>query len=266
MKGEQKMSMVEMAKDALNGVKRLSEKKYAINILNRTMRMVAAILLVTIFANDRFDFGIPFSKVTLNLWDETLREVLNYNVYKICIFWSAYELIISNVIRWLCIHFDETEELKSIPILFTLNDLVDFVCSIYFLVYAINRLIERNNGMSDIDIGMSTISGIYIFIGFVNWLYIKNDNNWYYIHRKYTNYYDTNNIRIAEKTNVIYHGKRYRVYFGDGGVGLNEKSQKKEWRLKAWGDNESISLEEAVKDKEGNLIVETWKDRYGSGE
>lgn len=258
------MSIVEITKEAISSVKQLSEKKYAIRGINRAIRMVAAILLVSFFLNDELNWGIPFSKIALNLWDERFRNFLKRNVYVVGIFWLAYELIVSKLLIRICAYCDKTKEVKSFPVLFTVKDLVDFICSLYFGTYAINLLVEHNNTIFNDDMRIYIIAGGYLVIEFANWLYVKNSNNWYHIHRDYTYYYDVNNRRIPKDADVIYRGKLYRVYWSGDVLGLNRDSQKKEWRLSSWDDNESISLEEAAKDKEGKLTIETWKNRYDS--
>ena len=256
------MSIVEFAKETMNATKQLAEKKYAIKEINRVMRITSAILIVSIFLNDELNLGIPFSKITLNLWDEELRDCLKSYFCAVGIFWLGYGLIFSNLLIRICAYCDKSKEVKSFPVLFTVNDLIDFVCSLYFFAYAINMLVEHNNARVNDDMRIYIVAGGYLTFVFANWLYIKNSNNWYNIHRDYTFYYDVNNRKIPEKANVIYRGKLYRVYWSGDVVGRNSNSQKKDWRLMSWGDNESISLEEAVRDREGNLTIETWKNRY----
>lgn len=243
------MAIVETAKELLNKMEELSGKKYVLNRISKVMRLMAAIVLVSIFLSDKLNLDLAFLKVDLDLWDEVLRIGLKNNIYRVCIFWIIYELIISNVLRRGCILFDKTECVESLPILFTLDDLIDFVCSLYFFVYAMNQLIELNSTISSGDMTMSIIAGIYLFIVFVNWLYIKNRCNWYDIHREYTNYYDVTNKRIPKNANVIYRGKLYRV---------RQDAQSQEWRLVSY-DKDSLSLEEAAKDRDGNITIDTRK-------
>ena len=102
------------------------------------------------------------------------------------------------------------------------------------------------------------VAGIYLLIVFVCWVYVQNSNLWYHIHREYTYYYYTNNKRIPKDANVIYRGKLYKVIWTGNVVG-GKSDTKKEWVLLAWGDKDSVSMEEAVKDKDGKLTLATWK-------
>lgn len=256
------MSVIENAKETLKGLKELSEMEYALNKISKVMRLVAAIVLVSIYINGKLNLGIPFSTINFNLWNEEFRLGLKSYIYTVIIFWIIYELIRSKVLKWLCIKLDNTENTKTIPVLFTVNDFVDFVCSLYFLIYTVNRLIELNNTIVNEEEIVSFIAGAYLLIELISWSYIQNSNNWYRVNRDYTNYYDVNNTRIPANANVIYRGKVYRVYWSGDVVGLNTDSKKQEWRLSSRENHDSISLEEAANDREGNLTIETWEIRY----
>jgi len=260
------LSAVEIAKETLNAVKKLSKEKYAVNIVSKGIRMFAAILLICIWLNDKLNLGIPFSKIILNLWEEKFRNFIKNNVYIVGVFWVVYKQIISNILRKWCVCFDETEEVKSLPILFTLNDFIDFVSSLFFGVYAINLLAEYNNSISNGEMNMGIVAGGYLTIEFVKYLYIKNCNNWYRIHREYTHYFDVNNRSIPKGATVIYHGKLYRVKQQCYTGGINSGCQKSEWRLDSYGENNSLSLEEAAKDKDGKLTIVKWEDWHGENE
>ena len=69
-------------------------------------------------------------------------------------------------------------------------------------------------------------------------------------------FYDKNNNRIPLKSFVIYNGRRYYVYSTEDMFG--ENMIKKEIRINPCGydGGKSILLEKAVRDKEGNLILD----------
>ena len=260
------MSVIEIAKETRSAIKQLSQEKYVISRVSKTLRILATIVLVSILLNERLNLGIPLSRMTLNLWDETLRTALKSNIYKVCTFWLVYELLIKSLLIRLFIYVDKSEEVKSLPMVFTANDLVNLTCSIYFGVYTMNQLIEYSNIGIHSDSLIDIIAVVYLFIEFINWLYIKNSDKWYCIHRNYTYYFDVNNKRIPQKGVVIYRGKLFKVYWSGDVLESNKSTQRKEWRLSACEDKEDVSLEEAVKDREGNITVTTWKEIYTSNE
>lgn len=260
------MSFIESAKKVLNGIEQLSEKEYVLNRISKILRLLAAVVLVSIFLEDELNLENLFSLIDLNLWNDAFRFGLKSYIYYVGIFWIIYGLIISNILKVLCGYFDKTENKKSIPVLFTVNDFIDFICSLYFFTYSINQLIELNNTIINDNMIMSIVAGVYLLVEFIRWIYIKNSNNWYRINKEYTNYYDVNNKRIPQNANVIYRSKLYRVYWSGDVFRLNQEDKKLEWRLCSWEDHDSISLEEAVSDRDGNLTIETWKNRYGMKE
>ena len=252
------MSIIEFGKELLNGMDEVSRKKHFVVKVSKVIRVMAAVLLVCVYMNNELNFGITLPKISLNLWDESVRGFIKSNIYKVSIFWLVYDLIISNFLRWICVHFDKTKEVKSFPVLFTLDDLIDFGCTLYFGLYAINQNIELNSAIVDYDKTMCMVAGIYLLVVFVYWVYVQNSNLWNNIHREYTYYYDANNKRIPKDANVIYRGKLYKVIW-TGNVAGGKTDIKKEWILLAWGDRDSVTMEEAVRDKEGKLTLATWK-------
>ena len=252
------MSLIEMGKELLNGMDEVSRKRHLVVKISKVIRIMAAVLLVCVYMNNELNFGITLPQISLNLWDESVREYIKENIYKVSIFWVAYDMIISNFLRWLCVHLDKTEEVKSFPVLFTVDDLIDFGCALYFGLYAINQIIELNSAIIVYDKIMCMVAGIYLLVVFVYWVYVQNSNFWYHIHREYTFYYDTNNRRIPKDANVIYRGKLYKVFW-TGDVFGGKSDAKKEWVLSSWDDRDSVTMEEAVKDKDGKLTLATWK-------
>lgn len=252
------MSLIEMGKELLNGMDEASRKKHLVVKVSKVIRIMAALILVCVYMNNELNFGITLPKISLNLWDESVRAFIKDNIYKVSIFWLVYDMIISNFLRWLCVRMDKTEEVKSFPVLFTVDDLIDFGCALYLGLYAINQIIELNNAIIVYDKTMCMVAGIYLLIVFVCWVYFQNSNLWYHINREYTYYYDTNNKRIPKDANVIYRGKLYKVIW-TGNVAGGKSDTKKEWVLLAWGDRERVSMEEVVKDKDGKLTLATWR-------
>ena len=88
------MSLIEMGKELLNGMDEASRKKHLVVKISKVIRIMAAVLLVCVYMNNELNFGITLPKISLNLWDESVREYIKGNIYKVSIFWVVYDIII----------------------------------------------------------------------------------------------------------------------------------------------------------------------------
>ena len=123
----------------------------------------------------------------------------------------------------------------------------------------VNKWIEGKNGIENSDQQVIFIAGLCLIFSFVAWLYRKNSNNWSF-EEEFTNYYDINGNRIPKGANVIYYGKGYSVYWSGDVLGIHNKEQEYEWRIMSRdNDRQSIALEVAARNREGNLMLESWK-------
>lgn len=252
------MSIIETGKEILKGIDEASQKKYFVVKLSKVIRIMSALIIVCIYLNNELKVGITLPEISLNLWDENIRAFIKNNIYNVFIFQVLYHIIISNLFRQLCVKMDKTEEAKSFPIIFTVDDLVDFGCALYFGLYAINQIIELNNAIIVYENKTCVVAGIYLLVIFVKRVYVQNCNLWRNINREYTYYYDINNKRIPKDANVIYRGKLYKVIWTEN-MSSGKSDTKKEWMLLDHNDRESVSMEEAVKDKDGKITLATWK-------
>lgn len=256
------MFIVSGVKDLILSVDEIAKQGYSIkNIIKRVRIIAAFLILFDLFLNywNVMEF-IPWS--TMPLWNENIRNVIKeYMVVSMC-FWAIYRLILEKILRGIIIHIDKSEDEVLIPIWFTLDDFVDTFFALYFLAGGVNILIEFCNGFNDSDSYKGIYIGavVYIVGVFLKWLYIQNSNMWYYIRKRYTEFYDCEGKRIPQDAYVVYYGKRYRVYWSGDISGLYADIMCKEWRISPIiAGGKSYSLEEAVKDKEGKLVLDKWK-------
>lgn len=226
-------------------------KDYGINRINRIIRLAAAIMIAYVFLNDKLDFGIVVFQNKLSLWNVVFREFLKNSIYLIVTINILYDQILSNLLRIVCLNTQE----KLFPMVHTINDLVEYICSMFYLFYAFNSYIEFKNTVNDNELLISAIAITYLCKMFINCLYAKNKKRWEKSRRKYTNYFDVNNDRIPCDAEVIYFGKLYEVCCGNNVIGIKTESTKDEWRLCTHKVEESVSLEEAAKNRAGNLTI-----------
>lgn len=201
------MSIVENLEKIWKNVKDISdnlEKKYNRRHVDKIIRILASLILTYIILSKLFNWEVLCSNIKMELWNEALRLMVKKYIYKLCLFWLIYRLLLFRLFKIICINIDKTDKTESLPIVFTIDDIVDFLCSVYFLIYAINELIEYNNGISSMGNMISVIAIGYLFCVYAEWLYVQNSNNWYFVSREYTYYYDANNKRIPKDAYVIY--------------------------------------------------------------
>lgn len=250
------MSALESVKELYNKILLISKEKYAIRKVSRFLRVISSIVFVIIMMDKKFNWNVDYTKIPFNLWDEEIRNYLNEYIIKVIFYCSIYEIVLTNVFRILLCRIDKSKNTRSIPVLFTLDDLVEFGSTIFLFGYVLNQLIERKYEIENNNECILLIICVYLFLVFVNWIYLKNCDNWYYITKEYTNFYDINGKRIPKDAYVIYYGKRYKVYWS---VNTHD-NQKNEWRIiSRYSDGSDISLEEAAHNREGYLMLDSWK-------
>ena len=75
------MSIIEFGKELLNGMDEVSRKKHFVVKVSKVIRVMAAVLLVCVYMNNELIFGITLPKISLNLWDESVRGFIKSNIY-----------------------------------------------------------------------------------------------------------------------------------------------------------------------------------------
>lgn len=254
------MSIGENLEKIWKNVKDISdnlEKKYNRRHVDKIIRILASLILTYIILSKLFNWEVLCSNIKMELWNEALRLMVKKYIYKLCLFWLIYRLLLFRLFKIICINIDKTDKTESLPIVFTIDDIVDFLCSVYFLIYAINELIEYNNGISSMGNMISVIAIGYLFCVYAEWLYVQNSNNWYFVSREYTYYYDANNKRIPKDAYVIYRSEMYKVCLSSK-ISSERKeiySKKREWELRSLDNDEQILLKDAVRNTNGGVIL-----------
>lgn len=162
----------------------------------------------------------------------------------------------------ICIKVDF--KVNLLPVFYTTEKMLEICAMVILNLKFFGDLLLFINNINNTIIESKKIYDLYlvcILFIFVRWLYISNANNCYYNEISYTPYFDCLGNRIAEKDEVIYYGKLYNIHVGRKKVKENNVSIK-EWYLcdiNKFGLNfEDMTLEDAVKNKEGNLTVYEW--------
>ncbi len=211
-----------------------------------------------------FEFGVNVKD--LPMFPITLNQLLDKYLFCLFVGLIFYKGILNDFLRYLVINVSIKFEIKLLPIFNTVEDVFEIgTMFILLLRFSGNLLLclQGVNVIENTDKNMYSIYLIYCFWWFVNWLYIKNKNYWYFVKIKYTPYFDCNGKRISEKDSVIYYGRLYDICLLDAGA--KSGYSKKEWYLLKFDSTiarEKILLEEAVRDERGKIKVY----EYGMGE
>ena len=253
------MWVFDLSEKIINAASIASKNNYTVGKVSRIIRLLSSLMLISVEVCKKINLNIDYRVISYNLWNIEIRNFFNDRIIYIIVFWVIYEAVVYNILFYLVCYIDKSEKTVSIPVLFTINDLVDLGSSVFFLGDSVNKWIEGKNGIENSDQQVIFIAGLCLIFSFVAWLYRKNSNNWSF-EEEFTNYYDINGNRIPKGANVIYYGKGYSVYWSGDVLGIHNKEQEYEWRIMSRdNDRQSIALEVAARNREGNLMLESWK-------
>ena len=192
--------------------------------------------------------NINCSIIPGELWDINARNFINKYILTVIGSW----IVCGILLRCLWIFSDIDEEI--FPIYWTMIDLIDGAGSGYVMVYVINKLIESYNGIVFNNRLVVLVVALYLLCYVCKSLYEKNYRNYSSWKRVYTGYCDSAGRRIYENTTVFYYGDEYKISKPALGSCILNDSKKSEWSLKSVMESEeSITLERAASDREGNI-------------
>lgn len=261
--------MGSLISNIVHNISIMKEEKYAIRKLNRYIRIFSSVILLITCTNNQFAWVIDYAEISCIMWNEGIRSFLNSYIG-----WTVVIVFLHRLVFWIIIsclikhgdNFDlfQLAEEKILSIIFTMDDLIDFGCSLFFLGYVINKFCEVINGIENENQWIIYVAGIYLVLVFVNWIYEKNYRILYDIKKENTGYCDKNGREIWSGAYVFYKGIKYQVYrLEKFSYDINNNIKRSEWRIKVCHGNdhipEDVSLAYAVQDQEGNLILDTAK-------
>lgn len=225
----------EMVRKSLNGDKPFLRKL-------RILRYMACIIILFIaFCSSYWNVLEYINLSCALLLAAKYRMLLHKSGIAIFGIWITYSLLFQNLYRKCDIAY--YMQLSYIDIL------LDFLFTVYFLLYAVNLGIEYANGL-EIQIEVQAIIAVaYLIYGALGTSYTLHRIR--YEHNqpiKYTGYCDNEGKPIPIEAKIFYNGKEYKVV-----------KHEKTYRLLP--DDEKIitsrlmKLEDAACDREGRLII-----------
>ncbi len=243
--------------------KEFSKDKYAINKLADILRNISAIIILFLLLLQYWDFIDDYSIIKIPLFGDRLRDVLHKHSFVLFIVWIIFDTLSTPFFSKIVVLIESECKVKLLPLWNTIEDLFEISIASLMVLFSANSFIEFYNGYNVLTIENQKVYGLiilYIFFGIINWVYIKNSNRWYYIEKRYTDYFDMSGNRIAEDDKVIYYGKIYKIIYAREDEVMNSKLWLVEDTIRII--DKVILLEDAVKDEKGKIKVY----EYGMGE
>lgn len=225
----------ETVKESLNGDKPFLRK------LRILRYIVCIIILFIIFCSSYWNVLEYINLPCAPLLDEKYRMLLHISGIVVFVIWIAYNLLFQNLYR-IC---DEKYHMKLLYI----DILLDFLFTVYFLLYAINLGIEYANGLEIRIKVQAFIATAYLIYGALSTSYtlhrIRYERNQPV---KYTGYCDNEGKPIPFEAIVFYKGKEYKIVKFQGVYRLLPYDEK----IITSG---LMKLEDAASDEEGKLFI-----------
>lgn len=209
----------------------------------RILRYVTCIIILFIaFCDSYWNLLAYIDLPCAPLLGNEFRSVLQSTGIVVFIIWLLYGALFHNLYRvvnkkyWMNLSYTDI--------------LLDFIFTVYFLVYALNIWIEYANGFQ-VQIRTETVLAItYLVFCALDKSYTLHKNK-YELNRQvdYTEYCDSEGNTIPIDAKVFYKGKKYEVVKYNG-----------IYRLLPYGDkmisSALIKLEDAASDIEGKLLLQ----------
>ncbi len=268
------MSFYSEAKEIVNDVEKFGKDNIEAKKIVDLLKIISFLIVCATFIVQYWKFIFGINVEVLPTFPIFLNQFLDKYTYIIFVGLIIYKVVGHAILRYLIIRVEIKFNMKLFPVLNMVEDTFEIGTLSILLLKLSNNLILCIHGVDVIKSADKNIYIIYLiccFCLFVNWLYIKNKNYWYFADIKYTPFFDCNGKRIAQNDNVIYYGRLYSIHLLDleeCSVFIEEKGKcrKKEWYLSKSNNSgiicKEILLEDAVRDEKGKIKVY----EYGMGE
>lgn len=237
----------------------------------RIMRYMVCVVIIFIFICDSYWNVLTYINLPCApLLAKSVRDFLRSSVVIIFILWLLFIMLFPKLYRYISMlcqnrHRDngdnEDNGDKWKMIISYIQNLLNFFFTMYFIVYAVNKVIEYANGLPVHITVEVTVAFIYLIgCAFAKSILLHSIN---YERNKtisYTNFCDSTGTRIPVDAYVFYNGKSY---FVEQKAKEKEDSVKQKEKVYVLSPCESlyessmeIPLEDAASDMQGKLFVE----------
>lgn len=260
------------AKEIIKDVQKLREETIESKKIIGILRTITFLIVCTTFFVQYWNFKFSINIGTITLLPINLNHFIDNYTYTIFIVLIIYKAVGYIILRHIVISIGVKFNIKLFPVLNTVEDVFEIGAMIILSLYLINNLILCINGIyviKSVDKDLYLIYLICCLCSFVNWVYIKNKEQWRRGANNYTPFFDCNGKQIAQSDKAIYYGELYDICLLDidkkertALIPNEKKSGKKAWYILKKGDFrkcEEVLLEDAVRDEKGKIKTYDYK-------
>ena len=208
MEGCVKVSLYSEVKEIVSDVQKFGKDNIEVKKIVDLLKIVSFLIVCATFIVQYWKFMFGIKVEILPTFPIFLNQFLAEYTYVIFVGLIVYKVVGYTILRYLVISVEINSNMKLFPVLNTVEDIFEIGTLSILLLKLVNNLLLCIHGIDVIKSADKKIYIIYLiccFYLFVNWLYIKNKNYWYFADIKYTPFFDCNGKRIAQNDSVIYY-------------------------------------------------------------
>ena len=189
MEGCVKVSLYSEVKEIVSDVQKFGKDNIEVKKIVDLLKIVSFLIVCATFIVQYWKFMFGIKVEILPTFPIFLNQFLAEYTYVIFVGLIVYKVVGYTILRYLVISVEINSNMKLFPVLNTVEDIFEIGTLSILLLKLVNNLLLCIHGIDVIKSADKKIYIIYLiccFYLFVNWLYIKNKNYWYFADIKYT--------------------------------------------------------------------------------
>ena len=192
MEGCVKVSLYSEVKEIVSDVQKFGKDNIEVKKIVDLLKIVSFLIVCATFIVQYWKFMFGIKVEILPTFPIFLNQFLAEYTYVIFVGLIVYKVVGYTILRYLVISVEINSNMKLFPVLNTVEDIFEIGTLSILLLKLVNNLLLCIHGIDVIKSADKKIYIIYLiccFYLFVNWLYIKNKNYWYFADIKYTQFF-----------------------------------------------------------------------------
>lgn len=183
MEGCVKVSLYSEVKEIVSDVQKFGKDNIEVKKIVDLLKIVSFLIVCATFIVQYWKFMFGIKVEILPTFPIFLNQFLAEYTYVIFVGLIVYKVVGYTILRYLVISVEINSNMKLFPVLNTVEDIFEIGTLSILLLKLVNNLLLCIHGIDVIKSADKKIYIIYLiccFYLFVNWLYIKNKNYWYF--------------------------------------------------------------------------------------